>query len=136
MQNLIISNLDYSRIRMRIALNQKHDSQAYGDVEKRISDLAGACILEPSEIPEDVITMNSKVLIRDLNHNKTLKVQLVYPEDADHSKNRISIFSPIATAILGNKVGDIVNWNTSEGNIKIKIECILYQPEALGDYHL
>jgi regulator of nucleoside diphosphate kinase len=136
MENLIISNLDYSRIRMRMALNQNKDSHTLGDVEKRISDLDKAVIIEPSEIPEDVVTMHSKVLIRDLNHNKTHKVQLVYPEDADHSMNRISIFSPIATAVLGNKVGDIVDWNTSDGNIKIKIECILYQPEALGDYHL
>jgi regulator of nucleoside diphosphate kinase len=136
MENLIISNLDYSRIRMRMALNQKRDTDSFSDVEKRISELDRAHIIEPSEIPEDVVTMNSKILIRDLNHNRTYRVQLVYPEDADPKMNRVSIFSPLAAAILGKKIGDFVVWNSKNGTIKIKIECILYQPEAFGDYHL
>lgn len=136
MQNLIISNLDYSRIRMRMAMNQQRDDAYYTDVEKRISELDKARIIEPSEIPENVVTMNSKIMIRDLNHNRTYRLQLVYPEDADPKKNRISIFSPLATTLLGNKTGDIVTWKAQNGTIKVKIECILYQPEAFGDYHL
>jgi regulator of nucleoside diphosphate kinase len=61
---------------------------------------------------------------------------LVYPEEANIQENKISIFAPIAMALLGYKKGDIVNWPTPGGKIKIKIEDILYQPEAAGDFHL
>ncbi|WP_018341724.1 GreA/GreB family elongation factor [Cytophaga aurantiaca] len=50
--------------------------------------------------------------------------------------NKISIFSAIATALIGYKIGDEIEWCAPAGMTKIKIEEILYQPEAAGDYNL
>jgi regulator of nucleoside diphosphate kinase len=136
MENLIISNLDFSRIRERAILCKDRNPVEASDMEKIISGFKNAKIIEPSEIPEDVVTMHSKVLIRDIYHNKTYTLQLVFPEDADRKKNRISIFSTIARALLGKKVGDMVTWKSKTGEMRIKIEYIIYQPEACGDYHL
>ena len=62
--------------------------------------------------------------------------QVVYPEDADIEQNRISILAPIGTAILGYKVGDVIEWRVPAGLRRLKIKKILYQPEASKDYHL
>ncbi|WP_228767808.1 GreA/GreB family elongation factor [Candidatus Velamenicoccus archaeovorus] len=62
--------------------------------------------------------------------------QLVYPEDADIEQNKISILAPIGTAILGYKVGDVIEWKVPAGVRRLKIKKILYQPEAAKEYHL
>jgi regulator of nucleoside diphosphate kinase len=136
MESQIISNLDYSRIKERVFFSKGLNPEPHLEMERVMSEFEKAKIIEPSEIPEDVVTMNSKIMIRDLNHNKTYTIQLVYPEDVDTKKNRVSIFSSLASALLGFKVGDVVNWNTPSETLRIKIEYILYQPESCGDYHL
>lgn len=86
-----------------------------------------------AEIPADVVTMNSQVRVRDLGTGKVTVYTLVFPRDADFSQNRISILAPIGTALLGLKVGDVVEWKVPAGTRTLKVESVLYQPEAAGD---
>ena len=95
-----------------------------------------ARIVKPEQISRDVITMNSKVRLRDLDSGEAIKCTLVYPEDADITQNRISILAPVGTGILGYSVGDVVEWKVPAGIRRLKVEKILYQPEASADYHL
>ena len=55
---------------------------------------------------------------------------------ADVNKGKISIFSPIANALLGHKEGDIIDWIGPMGEMNILIEKIVYQPEAAGHFEL
>lgn len=93
-------------------------------------------VLEPSDIPDDVITMNSKFRLKDLDAGNAADYTLVFPHQADFSKNKISILAPIGVALIGCKVGDTVSWKTQAGQKRYKIMKILYQPEASGDFHL
>ena len=99
-------------------------------------ELDRAEILPPNAIPADVVTMNSEVKISFLNNNNTVKFKIVYPEEANIRENKISIFSPIATALLGYRTGMEVEWMVPAGLTKIHIDEILYQPEAAGNYNL
>ncbi len=67
---------------------------------------------------------------------KEFRFNLYTPDKADLKMNKISIFSAIATALIGYKIGDEIEWCAPAGMTKIKIEEILYQPEAAGDYNL
>ena len=71
-----------------------------------------------------------------LNNDKTIQFQIVYPEQANIKENKISIFSPIATALIGYKVNDEVEWIVPAGLTRIRIDEIIYQPEAAGDFNL
>ena len=51
-------------------------------------------------------------------------------------EERVSILAPIGTAIIGYRVGDAVEWEVPAGIRRLKVEKILYQPEAAGDYDL
>ncbi|MBA7597315.1 Regulator of nucleoside diphosphate kinase [subsurface metagenome] len=93
-------------------------------------------IVEPEDIPKDVITMNSMVRLKDLDSGEEMTYTLVFPGIADISKNKISILAPIGTALIGYRVGDIIEWEVPAGLRKLKVEEILYQPETAGDYHL
>jgi regulator of nucleoside diphosphate kinase len=80
--------------------------------------------------------MHSIVKYHDLLNNTTYTVQLVFPEDVDDKNLKISIFSPIATLLLGSKKGQVLDAMLPNGRTRIKVEEIIYQPEAAGDYHL
>ncbi|HNQ73534.1 MAG TPA: nucleoside diphosphate kinase regulator [Verrucomicrobiota bacterium] len=106
------------------------------DLRQLQTELENAHVVAPQAVPADVITMNSKVRLRDLEANEDLIYTLVFPEQANIEQGRISVVAPIGTAMLGYRVGDEFQWEVPGGTARMKVEEILYQPEAAGDYHL
>ena len=102
-----------------------------GQLEK---ELERARVVDPEKIPGDVITMNSVVRIRDLESGEGTAYTLVFPSEARIEENRISVLSAIGTALIGFRVGDIIEWKVPSGLKRLKVEGILYQPEASGHY--
>lgn len=97
-------------------------------------ELMRAEVVSPQEVPGDVITMNSSVRLKDLDTKKELTYTLVFPADADAAQNKISVLAPIGAALIGYRVGDIRTWEVPAGRRRLKVEEVLYQPEAAGDY--
>lgn len=134
MNRIIVNKIDYSRIHKCIDIAKRQNTIGVNEAETLLNELHSAVIVEPREVPHDVVTMNSIVRISFLNVKKTLQFQIVYPDSANIRENKISIFSPVATALLGYKVGDEVEWIVPSGLTKIRIDEIVYQPEAAGDF--
>ena len=99
-------------------------------------ELERAQVVSPQGIPGDVVTMNSQARIRDLDSNKEMVFTLVFPAEADYVRGRLSVLAPIGTALLGYRAGDTIEWEVPSGIRRLKIEQVLYQPEAAGDFHL
>ncbi|HPC18859.1 MAG: nucleoside diphosphate kinase regulator [Kiritimatiellae bacterium] len=99
-------------------------------------ELANAETVDPKSVPPHVVTMNSRVVVKDVASGETSEYTLVFPEQADVAQNRLSVVSPIGTAILGYAKGDTITWQTPGGPRQIRILDIPYQPEAAGDFHL
>ncbi|HOW60012.1 MAG TPA: nucleoside diphosphate kinase regulator [Candidatus Omnitrophota bacterium] len=99
-------------------------------------ELLRAETLDPLKIPRDVVTMNSLVKFRDMNTREVFLYSIVYPADADFEKGKISVLAPIGMALLGYRVGDVVEWPVPAGMRRLKVEEVLYQPEAAGQYEL
>ena len=106
------------------------------DADALIKELDSANIVSSEDVPGDVVTMNSIVKISFLNSQKQIQFQIVYPGKANLKEKKISIFSPIATGLLGYKTGDEIEWMVPAGPTKIRIDEIIYQPEADGKYEL
>ncbi len=136
MKKLIINRLDYSRIKRCIDDARQLKSISMAEAEKLMKELDGAKVVKPELIPANVVTMNSIVKISFLNNQKVIQFQIVYPDQSNLKENKISIFSPIATALIGYQAGDEIEWIVPAGLTKIRIEEIVYQPEAAGDYSL
>jgi len=100
------------------------------------NELSRARIVDPKRVPGDVVTMNSRVRFRDLEEERDYVFSLVFPADADISQNRLSILAPVGAALLGYRVGDVVEWPVPSGTKRLRIEELVYQPEAAGDMHL
>jgi regulator of nucleoside diphosphate kinase len=99
-------------------------------------ELERAEVVDPKDIPGDAITMRSTVRLRDLGSGKELIYSLVFPNEADIDKGKISVLAPVGTAMIGYRVGDTIEWEVPAGLRRLKVQEVLYQPEASGDYHM
>ena len=129
---------EYDLTRLRILLEDAKASGYRGrdDLRELEAELNRGTVVAPQEVPGDVITMNSKARLIDLDTGEEMIYTLVFPDDADIDQDKISVLAPIGTAMLGYRVGDTFEWQVPEGLRRLRVEEILYQPEAAGDYHL
>lgn len=128
---------DRDRILKLIAKEREFGTGKNKDYLKDLEqELNRANIVSSKAIPPASITMNSKVLLEDLDLGEETTYTLVYPESADLSENKISVLAPIGTAILGFREGDVIDWKIPAGIVKLKVKKIIYQPEAAGNYEL
>jgi len=100
-------------------------------LDKLEQELDRAEVVEADAIPSDVVTMNSEVRVKDLDSGETRSYRLIFPTQA-RSENSISVLAPIGTAILGYRVGDIIEWLVPKGIRRLKVLEVSYQPEAAG----
>ncbi len=91
--------------------------------------------VDSTKVRSDVVTMNSRVCLRNLGNGKKKIVSLVYPDDSVKSEDKLSILSPLGSRVLGCTIGNVVNGCPFDDDYYL-IEKILYQPEASGDFHL
>ncbi|UOR07385.1 nucleoside diphosphate kinase regulator [Hymenobacter aerilatus] len=129
---IYITKPDHDRLQQLVQL-ERH---AHGNerVEALSHELKRAQLVNSYDVLPDVITMNSRVKLRDMRSNAELEITLVYPKYADMKSRKISILAPVATAVLGCRVGDTVVWPVPNGEAKYWVEAILHQPEAAGDW--
>jgi regulator of nucleoside diphosphate kinase len=126
----------YDRERLERLLKQPPDEELAGYLKDLRSELDRAVVIEPVEIPPDVITMNSTVSLIDVDSSEEEEFTLVFPKDADADSGRISVMAPLGTAMLGYRVGDVFEWDVPMGRKHWRVAKVIYQPEAAGDYHL
>ena len=136
MKKVTLTKNDYTRIYKAITDAKNSKTINSNEAEKLLSELSKAEIVTSEKIDKDVVTMNSEVKLFFENTQKEQSFKIVYPQDANLKENKISIFSPIATALIGYKIGDEIEWIVPSGMTKIKIVDLIYQPEAAGDFDL
>jgi regulator of nucleoside diphosphate kinase len=81
-------------------------------------ELDRAHVLVRSRHPEQIVCMGCEVVFRDDVTGKVQTVALVYPEEADISKGKISVLTPIGTALIGVHVNRSISWETRTGDLK------------------
>ena len=132
-----LTGQDYNRLKHLVAelTRQSRGMQAGVDTLEEILDLAR--VVQPGEVPGNVVTMNSRVHYRDVRTHDSGTVTIVYPADADPLDGKISVLSPVGAALLGEAEGREVELPLPHGQSRrIRIVNVLYQPEAQGDFAL
>lgn len=131
-REIYITAADMTRLRTLIGgLKNSRD-----DLATLSAELDRARIVAPAEIPADIITMNSKAQLREIPDDDLMTYTLVFPDKADADAGRVSVLAPIGTAMLGQREGDEFEWEVPAGRLRLRVEKVLYQPEAAGDFHL
>ena len=129
---ITISSLDAARLEKILdslrnkQIPNKEDFQA---------ELDRANIVEPEEMPHDIVTMNSTVVFRMDSSGKEFALTLVYPDDIDDGAGKISVLAPVGSALLGLREGDEISWPKPGGGLlRVCILKVVYQPERSGDF--
>jgi regulator of nucleoside diphosphate kinase len=100
-------------------------------------ELDRADVVEPGDVPPDVVTMNSRVRVADEATGEEQELQLVFPAAADAERGAVSVLAPVGSALLGLRVGASIEWPLPDGRARrLRVVGIAYQPEAAGDAHL
>jgi len=132
-----ITKNDYTRLKHLLAELSRQSRGVQAGLETLEEILDSARVVEPQRVPEQVVTMNSRVLFEDLLSGDHGTVTVVYPADADPSGAKISVLSPVGAALIGESEGSELELPLPYGKSRrIRIISVLYQPEAQGEFAL
>lgn len=130
---ITISSLDAERLERLLESMPKSAFPGRADLE---AELERAEVVEPKDMPPDVVTMNSTVRFRIESTSEEFSLTLVYPKDVDAKGGTISVLAPVGSALLGLSQGDEIEWPGPGGKkLKVRIVEVSYQPERAGEYH-
>jgi len=130
---LQITEFDFVRLRRLLATNNAPGVELQGQWKQLENLLENSDVVAPQEIQDDVVTMNSRVRLKDSRSHEDMVVTLVFPSDAEYDTAieplRAAIVTPIGLSVFGRRVGDKLDGN-------IRVDKLLFQPEAAGNFDL
>lgn len=138
-RQITITDADYERLQEVLASEFVQVIGPSEYLDNLRTELQDAKIVTAKEMPLNVVTMNSKVALRDLVSNELQTYTLVFPDDADIARGRLSVLAPGGMAILGQRSGNELKWRVAGGWRRLKIERMLFQserPRANAGEHL
>ncbi len=135
-RKIYVTEPDLRRLCDVVATELALDGGSNRHLAELVAELQRAEIVPSDEVPDDVVTMNSTVVLRDLDTDEVETYTLVYPNHADIARNRLSVLAPVGTAILGYHVGDVVQWRVPAGVRRLRVDEVLFQPERAGAFNL
>lgn len=135
-RDIWITDFDRERLQKLLEGTRIWSTRDREHLERLDEELAAAHVVAARDIPPDVVTMNSRLRLHDLDSGREMVFTLVFPSDADVEQGKVSVLAPLGTAVLGFRRGDTFEWHVPGRVRRLRIEEVLYQPEAAGDYHL
>jgi regulator of nucleoside diphosphate kinase len=128
---IFVTRLDAAKLRGLLAAfaTARRDQD---HLDELASELERAFVVEPNELPHDVVTMHARVRVSDAMTGERRELVLVFPGQADVAAHRVSVLAPIGTALLGYRAGDEVEWLTPGGLRRLRIERVV-QPSMSSE---
>jgi regulator of nucleoside diphosphate kinase len=127
---IIMNAADHEELSCAIAVLGRLTERGRDELAALRAELERAEIVAPEEVPSDVITMNSRAELLDLDSSERMEFTLVFPREADIEQGRISVLAPLGTAMLGYHVGDEFEWVVPYGRRRLRVAAVRFQPEA------
>lgn len=121
---------DHEELRCALAAAGRLNERARSEISALRSELDRAEIVAPEQVPSDVITMNSRAELVDLETHERMEFTLVFPAEANVDEGRISVLAPLGTAMLGYRVGNEFEWIVPSGRRRLKVAAVRFQPQA------
>ena len=132
-ERIVLTELDAVRLE---ALVRRLDARPHGDVSSRFDELlAEATVVSGQDVPKHIVTMHSRVLLREPDTDASREVTLCYPPDSRPAAGWVSVLSPLGMSLLGRAQGSVARWRCPRGEERVaQIAAVLFQPESQGDY--
>ncbi len=127
-----LTDVDTRRLRRLVDGFRPADLRDAASVALLGRQMDEAEVLPARRIDADVVTMDSQVVVRDLDTHQTIVFRVVLPSTAYADARRISVLAPLGMAVLGRRAGEHVTWQTPGGLRRLRVDRVLYQPEREG----
>lgn len=125
---IYVTERDYEHIE---ALLDEVDASAAPDLEALRQELQRAKIVDSESVAGDVVTMHSTVSFENTETGQCFDLALVFPGERDDSADRVSIFAPVGSALLGLSVGQSIDWPMPGGKtVTLRVLAVSDQPES------
>jgi regulator of nucleoside diphosphate kinase len=131
----LITDADYDRLN-HLAESPRYRTNQDVLLRSLKEHLSRKKVVPTTKVPKSVVTMHSRVRVRDPKSDEAETYTLVYPDAADITEGKLSILAPMGAALLGAREGEVVKFETPDGLRRLKVVKIVYQPETAGDFHL
>lgn len=129
---ITLSSLDVDRLESLLGSLPREERLRHAGLQE---ELDRAEVVEPRDVPPDVVSMNSSVRFA-MESGEEFNLTLVYPRDSDGSADKVSILAPVGSALLGLSVGERIEWpKPGGGKMTVEIKEITWQPERAGEFH-
>ena len=125
--SITIASTDYTRLLALLNSARLDRRVPVESLQLLERELSRATIVDPADLPADVVAMNTTVWFRELDSDEMEKYTLVYPGEADVIRDRISVLAPVGTALLGYREGDVVQWRVPSGRRQFEIMQVSHQ---------
>jgi len=127
---IVVTRPDLERLRILIETTRIRRRWEEAHLLALADELESAEVVDPDGVPPDVVTMRSRVRVRDMVSGEAATYTICYPVEANLEAGRLSVLAPIGTALLGYREGDVIEWPVPGGVRVLKIEKLEHQPEA------
>ena len=118
---IFITREDVEKLRHLIEISGGMRSKDRGSIEALEDELDRAEIVDANGIPPNVVTMNSKVRLKDLDTGEEKVYRLVFPNRSLQGEDALSVLAPIGTALLGYTAGDVIEWRVPKGIRRLQV---------------
>lgn len=96
-----------------------------------MGEINRAIVCAPDWIPDDVVTMNSRVAFKVSDEMAAETRMLVFPDRYDPAGHAISVLTPLGAALIGLAAGSFIDYRDRQGDVNsVRVERVVYQPEA------
>lgn len=122
-QKLLLRRRDYDLLLRYVYSRMTPVSSEQKNAEQLYEELKSAKVYEDNEsLPGDVIALNSDVEVEEKQSGRIMKFSIVLPTQANMSKQRLSLFAPLAIALMGYRKGQEITWDMPSGQKKFHVK--------------
>lgn len=104
--SLVISAADFARLRQ------------YALSDELADELDRAIVVQKEQVPADVVTMHARCTYIDERLGTQREIELVYPDEADPAVGKVSVLTPVGSALIGLRVGQEIDWDFPDGSVR------------------
>lgn len=123
--DIVVSSTDYNRLGAML------DNLPRSEVADLLaSELERARILDTEQMPADVVMMHTTVKFTVLSTGRESTYTLSYPREVNGSEDKLSVLTPVGSALIGMSVGQEIEWPLPDGKAtRVRIDKVIRQPE-------
>ena len=132
--DIVLTQFDRRRLEGLLQVFRRRSGVDVWNLDALELELGRARVVPAERMPSNVITMNSRVRLLDLDSGDRTAVSLVFPDAQVEDDSRVPVLSQLGLSLLGCREGDVLAWQTEDGPRRLRIESVIYQPEAAGHY--